>query len=103
MTYTHRSLATYVVPGPTVYAGGSTKSAGAGCVGCESTCTAGSGPTGTASSVPQATVTGGLPGCAVAKFAQCGGVDYKGCTTCAVSDVRNLVYPVFDLSVLTNS
>ncbi|KAJ3948412.1 uncharacterized protein N0V96_002663 [Colletotrichum fioriniae] len=78
----HRALTTYVVPGPTVYAGGSTKSAGAACVGCESTCTAGSGPTGTASSVPLPTASGGLPGCTVAKYAQCGGEGYTGCTTC---------------------
>lgn len=31
----HAALASYVVPGPTVYAGGSTKSAGAACVGVE--------------------------------------------------------------------
>uniref|UniRef100_L2G3U6 lytic cellulose monooxygenase (C4-dehydrogenating) n=1 Tax=Colletotrichum fructicola (strain Nara gc5) TaxID=1213859 RepID=L2G3U6_COLFN len=61
----HRALTTYVVPGPTVYAGGSTKSAGSGCVGCESTCTAGSGPTGTASSVPQPSTTGGMHCCQV--------------------------------------
>ncbi|KAF4832407.1 putative endo-beta-1,4-glucanase D [Colletotrichum tropicale] len=79
----HRALTTYVVPGPTVYAGGSTKSAGSGCVGCESTCTAGSGPTGTASSVPQPSTTGGLPGCTVAKYGQCGGTGWTGCTTCA--------------------
>ncbi|KAH9231666.1 carbohydrate-binding module family 1 protein [Colletotrichum gloeosporioides 23] len=79
----HRALTTYVVPGPTVYAGGSTKSAGSGCVGCESTCTAGSGPTGTASSVPQPSTTGSLPGCTVAKYGQCGGTGWTGCTTCA--------------------
>jgi cellulase len=31
----HASVTSYVVPGPTVYAGGSTKSAGATCVGVE--------------------------------------------------------------------
>lgn len=31
----HAAVASYVVPGPTVYAGGSTKSAGAACVGVE--------------------------------------------------------------------
>jgi cellulase len=31
----HAAVATYVVPGPTVYAGGTTKSAGAVCVGVE--------------------------------------------------------------------
>jgi cellulase len=45
----HATLSTYVVPGPTVYAGGSTKSAGSNCGGgCASTCKAGTGPTGTA-------------------------------------------------------
>jgi cellulase len=32
----HAAMNTYVAPGPTVYAGGSTKSAGASCVGVES-------------------------------------------------------------------
>jgi lytic cellulose monooxygenase (C1-hydroxylating) len=31
----HASVTSYVVPGPTVYAGGSTKSAGGTCVGVE--------------------------------------------------------------------
>ena len=46
----HAKQSTYIVPGPTVYAGGSTKSAGSGCgaAGCMATCTAGKGPTGTA-------------------------------------------------------
>ncbi|KAK7747848.1 hypothetical protein SLS53_001097 [Cytospora paraplurivora] len=38
----YQSMTTYEAPGPTVYAGGSTKSAGAACANCESTCTAGS-------------------------------------------------------------
>lgn len=44
----YQSLTTYAAPGPTVYSGGSTKSAGAACANCESTCTAGSGSTGVA-------------------------------------------------------
>ncbi|OLN88157.1 putative endo-beta-1,4-glucanase D 1 [Colletotrichum chlorophyti] len=94
----HRKLPTYVVPGPTVYAGGSTKSAGSGCVGCEQTCTAGAGPSGTASSVPQPSTTGGsggLPGCTVAKFAQCGGQGYTGCTNCAAGSTCQAVSPPF--------
>ncbi|KAF6830913.1 endoglucanase II [Colletotrichum plurivorum] len=94
----HRALPTYVVPGPTVYAGGSTKSAGSGCVGCEQTCTPGSGPTGTASSVPRPSTTGGsggLPGCTVAKFQQCGGQDYTGCTTCATGSTCQAVSPPY--------
>ncbi|KAH8894484.1 hypothetical protein GQ53DRAFT_744672 [Thozetella sp. PMI_491] len=37
----YQSLSTYVAPGPTVYSGGSTKSAGSPCVNCESTCAVG--------------------------------------------------------------
>lgn len=44
----YQSMSTYAAPGPTVYSGGSTKSAGAPCANCESTCTAGSGSTGVA-------------------------------------------------------
>lgn len=36
----YQTMTTYAAPGPTVYAGGSTKSAGAACAACESTCTA---------------------------------------------------------------
>ncbi|KAI1171088.1 carbohydrate-binding module family 1 protein [Nemania sp. FL0916] len=46
----HAPMSTYIPPGPTVYSGGSTKSAGAPCAGCESTCKAGSGPTSSAGS-----------------------------------------------------
>lgn len=45
----YQSLTTYDAPGPTVYAGGSTKSAGAACANCEATCTAGAASTGVAS------------------------------------------------------
>lgn len=38
----YQSMTTYVAPGPTVYSGGSTKSAGAACENCEATCTPGS-------------------------------------------------------------
>ncbi|ROV96455.1 hypothetical protein VSDG_05498 [Cytospora chrysosperma] len=38
----YQSMTTYVAPGPTVVSGGSTKSAGAPCANCESTCTPGS-------------------------------------------------------------
>lgn len=38
----YQSMSTYDAPGPTVYSGGSTKSAGAACANCESTCTPGS-------------------------------------------------------------
>lgn len=38
----YQSMSTYEAPGPTVISGGSTKSAGAACANCESTCTVGS-------------------------------------------------------------
>ncbi|KAL1860526.1 hypothetical protein Daus18300_009158 [Diaporthe australafricana] len=50
----HAPMSTYIAPGPTVYSGGSTKSAGAACAGCESTCAATAGPSGTAA-VPTTT------------------------------------------------
>lgn len=103
----HAALSTYVAPGPAVYAGGSTKVAGSACSGCEGTCTPGSGPVGTVStsapkpttvvtSVGQSTTAPGgsnptttsapAPGgCTVAKYAQCGGQGFTGCTSCAVS------------------
>jgi len=46
----YQSMTAYEAPGPTVYAGGSTKSAGAPCANCESTCTAGAGSSGVATS-----------------------------------------------------
>lgn len=98
----HASMSTYVNPGPTVYSGGSTKSAGAACAGCESTCAATSGPSGTAA-VPSTTAApttlstssktsaaattttsasgGGGSNCA-AKYAQCGGQGWTGATCC---------------------
>ncbi|ROV92211.1 hypothetical protein VMCG_09324 [Cytospora schulzeri] len=38
----YQSMTAYEAPGPTVVSGGSTKSAGAACANCESTCTVGS-------------------------------------------------------------
>jgi len=91
----HGKLTTYIAPGPTVYAGGSTKSAGSGCSGCEATCAVGSGPTATVSSAPLPTSApgngggdggGNQPGgCTVPKYGQCGGNGYTGCKTCEVS------------------
>lgn len=46
----YQTLTAYEAPGPAVYAGGSTKSAGAPCANCEATCTAGSGSSGVATS-----------------------------------------------------
>ncbi|OIW35682.1 hypothetical protein CONLIGDRAFT_609141 [Coniochaeta ligniaria NRRL 30616] len=104
----HAAMSTYVAPGPAVYAGGSTKSAGSACSGCESTCTPGSGPVGTATSVPQSTKTttagGGQPttsapsgggSCSVAKYGQCGGAGYTGCTICASGSTCSAVSPPY--------
>lgn len=89
----HAALQTYQAPGPTVYSGGSTKSAGSSCrSGCESTCTAGVGGQGTASTVVAAPTTtgGGSGGCSVQQWQQCGGIGWSGCTNCAVGSCVNL-------------
>ncbi|KAI0143417.1 carbohydrate-binding module family 1 protein [Xylariaceae sp. FL1272] len=102
----YQSLSTYEAPGPTVYSGGSTKSAGSPCEACEATCVVGSSATSTAtatkatttattttsagttvttktSTTSSATSTS-TSGCtAVAAYGQCGGSGYTGCTTCA--------------------
>ncbi|KAK0718435.1 glycosyl hydrolase family 61-domain-containing protein [Lasiosphaeria miniovina] len=95
----HAALATYVAPGPTVYAGGSTKKAGSACSGCEATCAAGAGPSATASTVsvplPTGGGGGGTGGCTVAKYAQCGGNGYTGCTTCGSGAVCSAVSPPY--------
>jgi len=84
----HAAMSTYVAPGPAVYSGGSTKVAGSACTGCENTCKAGSAPS-TTLIAPAPTGTSPAPGggsdggCTVAKYAQCGGNGYTGCTTCA--------------------
>ncbi|KAK3681653.1 glycoside hydrolase family 61 protein [Podospora appendiculata] len=97
----HAALSTYIAPGPTVYAGGSTKSAGAGCSGCESTCTVGAGPVATATKVStSAAATGtaapvGGGSCTVAKYAQCGGTGYTGCTTCVSGATCSAVSPPY--------
>lgn len=88
----HGPLSNYVAPGPEVYSGGTIKTAGSGCTGCESTCKVGSSPTATAPG------SGGSPGgggsgdgggapggCTVQPYGQCGGNGYTGCTQCAVS------------------
>jgi lytic cellulose monooxygenase (C1-hydroxylating) len=96
----HQPITTYAMPGPTVYAGGSTKSAGSPCdSGCEKTCTPGSGGAGTAVAAPAPANTGssssgnsgggGSSSCTVQKYQQCGGIGYTGCTSCAVSSTRS--------------
>ncbi|KAI1135323.1 lytic polysaccharide monooxygenase [Hypoxylon sp. FL0543] len=87
----HAKVSNYVNPGPAVVPGGTTKQAGSGCAsGCAKTCAVGSGPVGTAiGSAPKPTSTagagnsGGSAGCAQARYQQCGGQGYTGCTTCA--------------------
>ncbi len=86
----HAKLPDYVVPGPPVVPGGTTRVAGSACTGCESTCKAGSGPTGTALVVAAPTAAAGdgsatVASCAVAAYGQCGGTGYTGCASCAVS------------------
>jgi cellulase len=84
----HAAMSGYTVPGPAVYSGGSTKSAGSGCSGCETTCAVGSGPSATLTqSSPASTATSapGGGGCTAQKYQQCGGTGYTGCTNCAVS------------------
>jgi cellulase len=101
----HAALSTYVVPGPTVYVGGSTKSAGSACSGCAGSCKAGAGKTGTAIAAQATSAAGAGPdaaggsgsaggdaGCAVQAFGQCGGTGYTGCTSCGVS-----IFSPFDL------
>ncbi|KAI0845267.1 lytic polysaccharide monooxygenase [Daldinia vernicosa] len=83
----HSKISSYVNPGPAVIASGTTKQAGSGCsAGCAKTCAVGSGPVGTAiGSAPKPTsgAGGGQSGCAQARYQQCGGQGYTGCTTCA--------------------
>ncbi|KAI1633636.1 carbohydrate-binding module family 1 protein [Biscogniauxia mediterranea] len=108
----HAPMTTYVAPGPTVYAGGSTKSAGAACAGCESTCAAGASstlasagtstsaatsvqttvvetPTTLTTSTAQATSTS-TAGCQVSLYGQCGGSGFTGCTTCGTGTCNKL-------------
>lgn len=94
----HATLTTYIAPGPTVYAGGTTKSAGSGCEGCAATCTVGQGPIGTATGAPLPTSPGGGGGgggCSVQKYGQCGGNGYTGCTTCASGSTCQAVSPPY--------
>ncbi|KAI6323928.1 hypothetical protein MCOR34_001696 [Pyricularia oryzae] len=100
----HSAMSGYSMPGPAVYSGGTTKAAGSACAGCESTCKVGSSPVGTAPSTPQPSSPaggggggggGGGSGCTVAKYQQCGGQGYTGCTTCAAGSTCKDVSPPF--------
>ena len=85
----HSAMNNYVVPGPPVYSGGTTKRAGSGCTGCEQTCKVGSSPSGTVSAIPVGTwAPNGGGGCYAQKYQQCGGQGYTGCTQCVVSIER---------------
>ncbi|KAL9090653.1 MAG: hypothetical protein Q9165_005141 [Trypethelium subeluteriae] len=111
----YQSMSTYIAPGPTLYSGGSTKSAGAACSGAELSTPAASGATSAAtsstlvtttakaSSTPTqastssvATTSAAAPGaCSVAKYGQCGGTGYTGCTTCASGSTCSDVSPPY--------
>ncbi|KAH6624191.1 glycosyl hydrolase family 61-domain-containing protein [Chaetomium sp. MPI-SDFR-AT-0129] len=99
----HSALSSYKVPGPSVYSGGTTRTPGGSCIGCESTCKVGSSPSTTLSSSPSqptssASPTGGSGnpgGCTAAKFQQCGGTGYTGCTTCASGSTCSGVSPPY--------
>ncbi|CAE7177285.1 hypothetical protein PTT_14450 [Pyrenophora teres f. teres 0-1] len=88
----YQNLASYVAPGPAVIAGGT--EAIAGQAGSAVTATGGAPvATPTATTMKTSTVAsstaaaptngGGSGGCTVAKFGQCGGSGWAGCTTCA--------------------
>jgi cellulase len=90
----YQNLASYVAPGPAVIAGGT--EAVAGKAGSAVTATGGAPvATATASKVAASSTlktvvttsavaapTGGSGTCSVAKYGQCGGSGYTGCTTC---------------------
>ncbi|KAI1812778.1 carbohydrate-binding module family 1 protein [Poronia punctata] len=98
----HAALETYEAPGPTVYSGGTTKSAGSDCGACESTCAVGTSPTSSAAggsgdseATPTPTTTGGggatpTGGCKANMYEQCGGKDFTGCTSCASGTCEEL-------------
>lgn len=85
----HASLSTYIDPGPTVYSGGTTKSAGATCSSLvEAQTTTGTSfiqtNTHASSSATGTAGSGSTGGCTAAKYGQCGGTGWTGCTACAV-------------------
>ncbi|GAB1312445.1 hypothetical protein MFIFM68171_02655 [Madurella fahalii] len=79
----HSALSSYIAPGPAVYSGGTNKTPGSGCAGCESTCKVGSSPTAVAPSSGAPAGGGDAQACTVAAYGQCGGTGYSGCTQCA--------------------
>jgi hypothetical protein len=88
----HAAVTNYIAPGPAVYSGGTVRTSGSACAGCESTCKVGSSPTAIAPSSGGGAVSGGGtvavpdPGnaCSVQAYGQCGGTGSSGCTQCAV-------------------
>ncbi|KAL2136541.1 hypothetical protein VTI74DRAFT_3086 [Chaetomium olivicolor] len=112
----HAAVDNYIAPGPAVYSGGTTKKAGSGCSGCESTCKVGSSPTVVAPSGKSATDIGGSTdgggtpagsgtssGCSVQAFGQCGGNGYSGCTQCAVGYTCKAVSPPYYSQCVANA
>jgi len=97
----HTLLTQYVAPGPAVYSGGTTKSAGAPCSGIETGTATGAtiptptkAPTSASSGFATTTVAGVKPttsaaatgsgsGAVVPKYGQCGGIGWTGATVCA--------------------
>ncbi|KAK0717326.1 glycosyl hydrolase family 61-domain-containing protein [Lasiosphaeria miniovina] len=99
----HSAVANYIAPGPAVYGGGTNRTAGSSCTGCETTCKVGKSPTAVAtpgggsgtnnsdtSSSDSSSAAAAAPdnnsspnACSVAAFGQCGGTGYTGCTSCA--------------------
>ncbi|KAK3937578.1 glycosyl hydrolase family 61-domain-containing protein [Diplogelasinospora grovesii] len=102
----HAAVSNYIAPGPAVFAGGTTRTAGSACTGCESSCKAGTAAKTSSGKKPAAPTEAQAPApapagqspetvaaapaapdnsgaCSVAAFGQCGGNGYSGCTTCA--------------------
>ncbi|KAK3372186.1 glycosyl hydrolase family 61-domain-containing protein [Podospora didyma] len=114
----HAAVSNYIAPGPAVWGGGTNKTAGATCSGCETNCKVGKSPTAVATK-PQGvssgntadaqsadSASGAAPadaapaadtnsGCAVAAYGQCGGNGYTGCTQCAAGHVCKDVSPPY--------
>lgn len=90
----HAQLTDYQAPGPDVIPGGTEIEAGSGCSGgCEKTCAVGESPTTSLEPVAMPTgAAGGGASCTVAKYGQCGGQGYTGCTNCEVSLARKSVF-----------
>lgn len=104
----YQNLASYVAPGPAVISGGT--EAVAGKAGSTITATGGTPQATVTSSVGQGSSTlqtstkptsaqasptsgsGNSGGCTVAKYGQCGGSGFTGCTTCKQSHVRTKLY-----------